>query len=176
MGADLHSKERHQQRPQPPAVSLTWHAGKFKVHKLHQRYSLIFFRFPFQTLKKAFLFLVSFCQSFFLKGCIYQSILAKLNVFIPCTGTALLVARIVQRNYTQCLLQSWCFKVVALLFSVGEGSSQQQGLGTHWCSTSPLKPWVNNHLHFHLCRRAHTPGSSSGCWTCNQAVCASVSI
>ena len=29
-----------QQRPEPPTVTLTWHACKYKVHKLHQRYIL----------------------------------------------------------------------------------------------------------------------------------------
>ena len=29
-----------QQRPESPTVTLTWHACKYKVHKLHQRYSL----------------------------------------------------------------------------------------------------------------------------------------
>ena len=105
MGADLHSKERHQQRLQPPAVSLTWHAGKFKVHKLHQRYSLIFL-FSISDFEKSLFIFGVFLPVIFLKGRIYQSILAKLNVFIPCTGTALLVAKIVQRNYTQSLLQS----------------------------------------------------------------------
>ena len=30
------------QRPESPTVTLTWHACKYKVHKLHQRYSSIF--------------------------------------------------------------------------------------------------------------------------------------
>ena len=29
-----------QQRPELPIVSSTWHASKYKVHKLHQRYIL----------------------------------------------------------------------------------------------------------------------------------------
>ena len=29
-----------QQRPASPTVTLTWHASKYKVHKLHQRYIL----------------------------------------------------------------------------------------------------------------------------------------
>ena len=29
-----------QQRPESPTVTLTWHACKCKVHKLHQRYIL----------------------------------------------------------------------------------------------------------------------------------------
>ena len=31
-----------QQRPESPTVTLTWHACKYKVHKLHQRYMLNF--------------------------------------------------------------------------------------------------------------------------------------
>ena len=30
-------QRRQQQRPQYPTVTLTWHASKYKVHKLHQR-------------------------------------------------------------------------------------------------------------------------------------------
>ena len=30
-----------QQRPEPPTVTLTWHARKYKVHKLLQRYIVI---------------------------------------------------------------------------------------------------------------------------------------
>ena len=30
-----------QQRPESPTVPLTWHASKYKVHKLHQRYIFI---------------------------------------------------------------------------------------------------------------------------------------
>ena len=30
-----------QQRPQSPTVTLTWHVCKYKVHKLHQRYSRV---------------------------------------------------------------------------------------------------------------------------------------
>ena len=43
-GVNLHSKvvtQVQQQRPEPPTVTLTWHACKYKVHKLHQRYILI---------------------------------------------------------------------------------------------------------------------------------------
>ena len=29
-----------QQRPESPTVTVTWHASKYKVHKLHQRYML----------------------------------------------------------------------------------------------------------------------------------------
>ena len=29
-----------QQRPESPTVTLTWHAYNYKVHKLHQRWSL----------------------------------------------------------------------------------------------------------------------------------------
>ena len=39
-GVNLHSKDvtqAQQQRPQYPTVTLTWHASKYKVHKLHQR-------------------------------------------------------------------------------------------------------------------------------------------
>ena len=37
-----------QQRPESPTVTLTWHACKYKVHKLHQRYFLkLFFLFFF---------------------------------------------------------------------------------------------------------------------------------
>ena len=32
-----------QQRPESPIVTLTWHACKYKVHKLHQRYILEMF-------------------------------------------------------------------------------------------------------------------------------------
>ena len=42
-GVNQHSKyvtQAQQQRPQPPTVTLTWHACKYKVHKLHQRYIL----------------------------------------------------------------------------------------------------------------------------------------
>jgi len=28
-----------QQRPKSPTVTLTWHVCKYKVHKLHQRYT-----------------------------------------------------------------------------------------------------------------------------------------
>ena len=31
-----------QQRSKSPTVTLTWHACKYKVHKLHQRYILIY--------------------------------------------------------------------------------------------------------------------------------------
>ena len=33
-------KQTQQQRPESPLVTHTWHANKFKVHKLHQRYVL----------------------------------------------------------------------------------------------------------------------------------------
>ena len=36
-----------QQRPESPTVTITWHVCKYKVHKLHQRYSLMFFSFLF---------------------------------------------------------------------------------------------------------------------------------
>ena len=42
-GVNQRSKDvtqTQQQRPESPAVTLTWHAGKYKVHKLHQRYIL----------------------------------------------------------------------------------------------------------------------------------------
>ena len=29
-----------QQRPETPVLTLNWHASKYKVHKLHQRYIL----------------------------------------------------------------------------------------------------------------------------------------
>ena len=31
--------QTQQQRPELPAVTLTWHASKYKAHKLHQRYT-----------------------------------------------------------------------------------------------------------------------------------------
>ena len=31
-------KQAQQQRPESPTVILTWHACKYKVHKLHQMY------------------------------------------------------------------------------------------------------------------------------------------
>ena len=34
------SQGKQQQRPESPTVILTWHASKYKVHKLHQRYIL----------------------------------------------------------------------------------------------------------------------------------------
>ena len=37
--------QAQQQRPESPTVTLAWHACKYKVHKLHQRYILIFFFF-----------------------------------------------------------------------------------------------------------------------------------
>ena len=41
----VHYRSKHvtqvqQQRPKSPTVTLTWHACKYKVHKLHQRYIL----------------------------------------------------------------------------------------------------------------------------------------
>ena len=42
-GVNWRSKDvtqTQQQRPESPAVTLTWHACKYKVHKLHQRYFL----------------------------------------------------------------------------------------------------------------------------------------
>ena len=30
--------QTQRQRPESPTVNLTWHASKYKVHKLHQRY------------------------------------------------------------------------------------------------------------------------------------------
>ena len=42
-GIDQRSKDdtpAQQQRPESPTVTLTWHASKYKVHKLHQRYAL----------------------------------------------------------------------------------------------------------------------------------------
>ena len=33
-----------QQRPESPTITLTWHAWKYKVHKLHQRYTLRMYR------------------------------------------------------------------------------------------------------------------------------------
>ena len=33
-------RQVQQQRPESPTVTLTWHACKYKVHKLHQRYIL----------------------------------------------------------------------------------------------------------------------------------------
>ena len=39
-GVNLHPKDvtqTQQQRPESPTVTLTWHASKYKVHKLHQR-------------------------------------------------------------------------------------------------------------------------------------------
>ena len=42
-GRELALERRHtaqQQRPESPTVTLTWHACKYKVHKLHQRYIL----------------------------------------------------------------------------------------------------------------------------------------
>ena len=32
-----------QQRPESPTVTLIWHACKYKVHKLHQRYIFIMY-------------------------------------------------------------------------------------------------------------------------------------
>ena len=43
MGVNLRAKsvtQVHQQRPELPTVTLTWHACKYKVHKLHQWYIL----------------------------------------------------------------------------------------------------------------------------------------
>ena len=42
---NLHSiyiTQIQQRRPELPTVTLTWHACKYKVHKLHQRYILFF--------------------------------------------------------------------------------------------------------------------------------------
>ena len=42
-GVNQRSKDvtqTQQQRPESPAVTLTWHASKYKVHELHQRYIL----------------------------------------------------------------------------------------------------------------------------------------
>ena len=36
------SHEQQQQRLQSPTVTLTWHVSKYKLHKLHQRYSQMF--------------------------------------------------------------------------------------------------------------------------------------
>ena len=33
--------QAQQQRPSSPTVTLTWHACKYRVHKLHQRYILV---------------------------------------------------------------------------------------------------------------------------------------
>ena len=33
--------QTQQQRPESPSVTLTWHASKYKVHKLHQEYILL---------------------------------------------------------------------------------------------------------------------------------------
>ena len=35
--------QTQQQRPESPTVTSTWHAIKYKVHKLHQRYIFIVF-------------------------------------------------------------------------------------------------------------------------------------
>ena len=40
-GVNQHSKyatQVQQQRPESPSVTLIWHAYKYKVHKVHQRY------------------------------------------------------------------------------------------------------------------------------------------
>ena len=39
---DIKPSTHHHQRPESPTVTLTWHACKYKVHKLHQRYILLF--------------------------------------------------------------------------------------------------------------------------------------
>ena len=31
--------QTQQQRPESPTVTLTWHASKYRVHKLHHRYN-----------------------------------------------------------------------------------------------------------------------------------------
>ena len=38
-------QQRQQQRPESPTVTLTWYAFKYKVHKLHQRYSFRMYLF-----------------------------------------------------------------------------------------------------------------------------------
>ena len=39
----IHTHTHTQQKPESPVVTLTWHASKYKVHKLHQRYILYCF-------------------------------------------------------------------------------------------------------------------------------------
>ena len=41
---DLSLSHKYNNRPDSPSVTLTWHACKCKIHKLHQRYSLMYIR------------------------------------------------------------------------------------------------------------------------------------
>ena len=45
-------KQTQQQRPESPTVTLIWHASKYKVRNLHQRY--IIFKKKQRKKKKAF--------------------------------------------------------------------------------------------------------------------------
>ena len=98
-------KRRHtltqQQRPESPAVTLTWHVHKYEVSKFHHRYSLV----------------CRFCTCLMTNLCILTSCVLMLAVFnwsIKCTCHGLISERVNLCILTSCVLMlavfNWSIK------------------------------------------------------------------
>ena len=60
-----------QQRPESPRVTLTWHACKYKVHKLHQRYMRVNTKYKVHKLHQRYIY----------RGCTSD------GIYVPCIYT-----------------------------------------------------------------------------------------